>query len=208
MDLYLSSYKLGNKTTYLKKWIEEKNNNKILLIKNARDAKEQNNQEKDVINQDKKMLEQIGFDVTILDLKKFFYKSTDLKKFINNNYKAFCVIGGNVFVLRQAMKLSGFDLYLKENCKNNDLLYIGYSAGSCVLASSLKGLELVDEEINPYNSNVIIYDGIKLIDYSIAPHYKSNHKESKLIDGLVEFFENNKIKYKAIKDGEVIIEKI
>ena len=41
MILYLSSYKLGNKTEFLKKWINE-NGNKLALIVNARDAKEQN----------------------------------------------------------------------------------------------------------------------------------------------------------------------
>lgn len=207
MYLYLSSYKLGNETTYLRKWIKE-NDNKILLIKNARDAKEQNEEEKSIINQNIKMLENVGFNVAILDLKKYFNKSNELNKFITNNYKAFCVIGGNVFVLRQAMKLSGFDLYLKENCSNDDLLYIGYSAGICVLSPSLIGLDIVDKKINIYNSDEIIEEGVGLIDYSIAPHYKSNHPERALIDNLVTFFENNKIEYKTLKDGEVIAQKI
>lgn len=47
-----------------------------------------------------------------------------------------------------------------------------------------------------------------LIDYSIAPHYKSNHKETKLVDNMVEYYQKNDIKFKAIRDGEVIIEKI
>lgn len=207
MNSYLSSYKLGNNVSYLKRWIKE-NDNKILLIKNARDTKEQNEAEKNIIHQDIKMLEEIGFNVTILDLKEYFNKSDELKKFITNNYRAFCVIGGNVFVLRKAMQLSGFDSYLKENYNNDDLLYIGYSAGICVLSPSLVGLELVDDKINIYNSDEIIEEGLGLIDYSIAPHYKSDHPESKLIDDLVRFFEKNKVKYKTLSDGEVIIEKI
>lgn len=205
MNLYLSSYKLGNNVSYLKRWIKE-NDNKILLIKNARDTKEQNEAEKNIIHQDIKMLEEIGFNVTILDLKEYFNKSNELKKFITNNYRAFCVIGGNVFVLRKAMQLSGFDLYLKENYNNDDLLYIGYSAGICVLYPSLVGLELVDNKINIYNSDKIIEEGVGIIDYSIAPHYKSDHPESASIDNLVRFFEKNKVKYKTLSDGEVIIE--
>lgn len=207
MNLYLSSYKLGNEIAYLKKWIRE-NNNKILLIKNARDLKEQNSKEQDMIEQDIRMLEEIGFSVTILDLKKYFNKSIELNKLIDNNYNAFYVIGGNVFALRQAMKLSGFDIYLKKNCNNDNLLYMGYSAGICVLSPSLKGLELVDKEVNPYNSDEIIYEGIGLIDYSIAPHYKSEHKESQEVDRVVEYFNNNKVRYRALRDGEVIIQKI
>lgn len=205
MNLYLSSYKLGNNVSYLKRWIKE-NDNKILLIKNARDTKEQNEAEKNIIQQNIKMLEELGFNVTILDLKEYFNKSDELKKFITNNYRAFCVIGGNVFVLRKAMQLSGFDLYLKENYNNDDLLYIGYSAGICVLSPSLVGLELVDNKINIYNSDKIIEEGVGIIDYSIAPHYKSDHPESVSIDNLVRFFEKNKVKYKTLSDGEVIIE--
>lgn len=102
------------------------------------------------------------------------------------------------------MKLSGFDKYLIDNANNKNFLYIGYSAGSCVLSKSLNGFELVDNPLNPYNNNEVIYEGIGLIDYVIAPHYKSNHKESKLIDNVVEYFKNNNINYKTLRDGEVI----
>ena len=116
MKLYLSSYKLGNKTDFLKDWIRE-NDNKILLIKNSRDGKIQDEIEKNKINENIKMLEDIGFKVKILDLKQYFNNFEKLQEDVKN-YFAFCVIGGNVFVLRQAMKLSGFDRYLKEISKN------------------------------------------------------------------------------------------
>ena len=53
MKLYLSSYRLGDKVDYLKKWISE-NGRKILLIVNARDAKVQDETEK------KKVLEKVA----------------------------------------------------------------------------------------------------------------------------------------------------
>lgn len=46
-------------------------------------------------------------------------------------------MGGNVFVLRQSMKHSGFDIFLKEISNDDNYLYIGYSAGSCVLSKRL-----------------------------------------------------------------------
>lgn len=204
MLLYLSSYKLGNKTIYLKEWLKE-NSNKILLIPNARDAKVQDDIEKEKINQNIKMIEDVGFEVTILDLKKYFNHSENLYEKLKE-YNAICVIGGNVFVLRQAMKLSGFDKYLIDNFTNPNLLYIGYSAGSCVLSENLDGLQLVDEPINPYNENNVIYEGVGLLNYCIVPHYKSDHKESKLIDKVVEYMEENNRDYKPLSDGEVIIE--
>lgn len=134
MVLYLSSNKFGNKIDYLKDWIKN-HNHKILLIFNALDAKgyEKINEN---IKEDKKLLEEIGFDVTVIDLKEYFDNYEKLKKDFKN-YKAYCVMGGNVFVLRQAMKYSGFDNYLKEMA-NKDHLYISYSARSCVLSPNLK----------------------------------------------------------------------
>lgn len=204
MKLYLSSYLLGNKIDEIKKWIKE-NNNKILLICNARDAKIQDEKEKNKILQNIKMLEDVGFQVKILDLKQYFNNKDTLEKDIAN-YSSFCVIGGNVFVLRQAMKLSGFDNFLRKISNNDKYLYIGYSAGSCVLSNSLKGFDLVDDPINPYNDDDVIYEGIGLINYNIAPHYKSNHKESEAVEKVVEYFNTNNIKYKALRDGDVLIE--
>lgn len=205
MILYLSSFKLGNKTEYLKDWIKE-NNNKIALITNARDLKVQDGIEKEKINLNIQMLEEVGFEVTLLDLQKYFNDSERLRKDINN-FNAFCVIGGNVFVLRQAMKLSGFDEFLRENILNKKILYVGYSAGSCVLAKDLEGLHLVDEPINAYGDKVI-YEGVGLLEYCIAPHYKSNHKESEAIDKVIEYMKENNKSYKTLSDGEVIIQVI
>ncbi len=160
MILYLSSYKFGNKVDFLKDWIKN-NNNKILLIFNALDTKEYEKINEN-IEEDKKLLEEIGFCVTIADLKEYFGDYEKLKKDFKN-YKSYCVMGGNVFVLRQAMNYSGFDNYLKEIAHNKDYLYIGYSAGSCVLSNNLKIFDIVDEPINIYRGDKVIYEGIGLI---------------------------------------------
>lgn len=121
MILYISSKQFGSKTDFLKNWIK-KNDNRILLIANALDAKDKIKIEKNVEN-DKKILNQIGFDVTVVDLKQYFNNQEKLVKDFSK-YNAYCVIGGNVFVLRQAMKLSGFDEYLKSISNDNNYLYI------------------------------------------------------------------------------------
>ena len=48
-------------------------------------------------------------------------------------------------------------------------------------------------------------NGINLLDYLPLPHYKSEHPESALIDNVMEYCKENNIKYKPLKDGEVII---
>lgn len=206
MKLYLSSYKLGNNKEELKRWIEE-HGNKIVLIPNSRDVYEESERKSIGINKDIEELKNLGFEVTTVSLKEYFGQYDRLKKDLEQ-YSAFFAIGGNSFALRKAMQLSGFDRFLKEISSNSDYLYGGYSAGICVLAPNLHGLEIVDEPCNPYNKDEILYDGINLLDYLPTPHYKSEHPESKLMDDVIEYCKKNNVKYKTLRDGEVIIENI
>lgn len=206
MLLYLSSYKLGNKIEVLKNWIKE-NDNKIVFIANSRDWRPDTKEKEESIMKDILSLEEIGFEVKRIDLKEYFGKKEMLKKDLEG-YFAFYVIGGNTFTLRHAMKYSGFDKYLIEKSNSNKYLYAGYSAGICVLAPKLKGLDLVDEPINPYNKEDVAYNGLNILNFVPVPHYKSNHPESKLVDKVIEQFDESGIKYKALKDGDVIIKNI
>ncbi len=52
----------------------------------------------------------------------------------------------------------------------------------------------------------IIWDGLVLVPYSIAPHYRSDHPETELMEKAVDYFIENKMLFKALHDGEVIIE--
>ena len=202
MKLYLSSYKLGNKIDELKSWIKE-HGNKIVLIPNSRDIYEDSERLRNGILNDKMMLEEIGFDVDIISLKDYFNNQEKLFEDFNK-YNAFFVIGGNTFALRKAMQLSGFDDYLMNQVDNDNFLYAGYSAGICVLSPNMKGLELVDEPLNPYNDESVIYDGIGILDYVIVPHYKSDHPESHLVDKVVDYMNENGVKYVTLSDGDVL----
>lgn len=157
------------------------------------------------IQEDVKELEDLGFDVTVISLKDYFYNKEELRRKLDK-FNAFYVIGGNTFALRQAMFLSGFDEYLKSIKDNPNYLYAGYSAGICVLAKDMHGLEVCDDpNINPYGIETI-WEGLGYFDYIFLPHYKSNHKETKLIDDSVEYCNKNNIKYRTLRDGDVIIE--
>ena len=203
MKLYLSSYKLGDKTEELKKWIADYNN-KICLIPNSRDVFPDGERKVTGIQADVKDLEDLGFDVTVISLKDYFNRKEELSKRLEE-FSAFYVIGGNTFALRQAMYLSGFDEYLKSIEDKPDYLYAGYSAGICVLAKNMHGLDVCDDpSINPYGIETI-WEGLGYFDYIFLPHYKSNHKETKLIDDSVEYCNKNNIKYRTLRDGDVII---
>ena len=204
MKLYLSSYKVGNKAEELKKWIVE-HNNKICLIPNSRDIYPEGERKTEEIQKDVKELEDLGFEVTVISLKDYFNKKEELYERLEK-FSAFYVIGGNTFALRQAMFLSGFDKFLKSIENNPNYLYAGYSAGICVLAKDMHGLDVCDDpNINPYGIETI-WEGLGYFDYIFLPHYKSNHKETKLIDDSVEFCIKNNIKFKTLHDGDVILE--
>lgn len=204
MKLYLSSYKLGNKTEVLKQWIKE-NGNKIVIIANSRDWSPDTKEKEESIKRNIADLQELGFDVKRIDLRDYFSNNEKLKEDLRDYY-AFYVIGGNVYSLRMAMKYSGFDDYIKEAANKEQYLYTGYSAGICVLSPTLYGLDIVDEPLNPYSDEPVLYDGLELLDYIPVPHYKSDHPESELVDKVVGLFDEKGINYKTLKDGEVIIE--
>lgn len=205
MKFYLSSYKLGNKTNDLVRLMSH--NKKIAYIPNACDFSNADiERRKKGIEMDMESLSEIGFVPELLDLKEYFYRTNDLREKIKEFGGVF-VRGGNTFILRQAMKLSGFDIIFNELITDENFVYSGYSAGACVLAPDLKALQNVD---NPYDFPYLeyketIWEGLGYLDYIILPHYKSNHPESEDIDKEVEFCKKNNIPFKTLSDGEVII---
>lgn len=205
MKFYLSSYKVGNETDKLKTLIPA-NNKKTAYISNALDFSNDAERRKQSEQSDIEQLKPFGLDVELFDLRDYFGKKTELEKKIAE-FGVIWVRGGNCFVLRQAMKLSRLDDILKDLLKKEDILYGGYSAGVCVLAPTLKGMELVDDpNVKPYDTQKeTIWDGVGILDYTIVPHYKSDHPESRKVDETVEYMEKNKIPFKPLKDGEVII---
>ena len=208
MKLYLSSYRLGNDTSVLKDWLLTHDNN-ILVIPNALDVFPDVERKSNSIEDKNKDLVELGFVPKILDLRNYFSKPEDLKNDIKD-YKSFFVQGGNTFTLRRAMKLSGFDNYLKSISEKPDYLYSGFSAGICVLAKDLHGLDLVDDpNIDPYDYGKIIWDGVGLIDFVPVPHFDTpSHPESRFMNDVVKYLGEHHVYYKTLKDGDVIVEDI
>lgn len=206
MKFYLSSFKIGNEERKLIE-LTENGNKKVAYINNALDFATDLERKNKSDAADITDLQRIGFTVDILDLKKYFHNHDGLKEKLDQ-YDVIWVRGGNTFVLAQAMRLSGFDEIVKKYYREKrDILYGGYSAGGCILGPTLKGIHLADEpEQKPYGEeHQTIWDGLCILDYVIAPHYKSDHQESNDMDRAIEFMIDNKILFKALKDGEVII---
>ena len=155
---------------------------------------------------DQEALEELGFKVELLDLRKYFGQKELLRRELQNIH-AFYAIGGNTFVLRKAMQLSGFDELLLEYSNDSNYLYAGYSAGICCLCKDLSAISIMDDpQIDPYDSGTPpIYHGIGFIEETIIPHFMSDHKETEAASRTVEFCKQNGISYKALRDGEVLM---
>jgi dipeptidase E len=203
MRLFLSSYRIGNHPEKLVELIGD--NKKVADITNAGDLLTPVEiQER--LEGDRVMFNDLRLDSEHLDLRNYFEKDPNVLEKKLRTYGLIWVRGGNVFNLRQAMKRSGFDDVIKKLLNEDALAYGGYSAGACVMTPSLKGIDIVDDP-NAFPEGYehkIIWEGLDIIPYEIAPHYKSDHPESAGIDKVVAYYEDNKIPYKALQDGEAI----
>lgn len=200
MRMYLSSYKIGNQPERLKALVA---GTTLAFIPNAMDHVEATDREESngIALEE---VRSVGIHVEPLDLRAYFGHPSALMEDLAM-FGGVWIRGGNTFVLRQAMRLSGFDEIIRAKAKT-DFLYAGYSAAACVLAPTLHGLQQVDDpSAHPYSNSTVIWEGLGLLDYLILPHYKSDHPESKDIDKEVEYCKREGIKYRTLQDGEVII---
>ena len=204
MKLYLSSSGLGNDGDRLVSMLPA--NRKAAVIFSALDFSDDAERKQATVDREIEQLAGLGLEAEALDLRSYFGQpeplASDMAKF-----GMLWVIGGNTFVLRRAMRQSGLDRLLVESRVNSDFVYGGYSAGCCVLAPTLRGIDLVDDpQVVPEGyEREVVWDGLSLVDYCIAPHYRSDMEESPLIEEAVQYFIDNKMLFKALRDGEVIV---
>lgn len=208
MNFYLSSYKFGNQIVKLKEMLPR--GATIGHINNARDSSKINTKVRiNILKEEMAFMDDLGYVNEHIDLKNYFNKENELRKKIAD-LNGLWVCGGNAFVLRQAMKLSGFENIFRELQHKKDFFYGGYSAGICVLSNSLRYIQDVDTPNDfPYQEiKETIWEGLNLFDYGILPHFDSDHPESELIDKAIKRCVDNKWPFKTLKDGEVIINEI
>lgn len=203
MRFYLSSFKLGDHINKLKELVGFET--EVMIILNARDYKTPEERNK-YLDWEMGEFKNIGFNVEELDLRNYFGKEKYLENLLNKKQLVW-IDGGNTFLLRRAMKQSGFDMIVTKLLKDDKIVYGGFSAGSVVLQKDLHGLDLVDDPniISEGYEKETIWEGLGLIDFYLAVHYKSNHPESATVDKEVELCKRNNIPYKTLRDGEVLI---
>lgn len=203
MKLYLSSYKFGNHLPELKRLMGEKK--RVAVIMNAVDY---GDPERQLLSysQQAEELTRMGLEPFLLDLREYFDNPGGMFEVISG-IDAFWINGGNVFILKRAFEQSGLWPLLKEMVIQEKLVYAGYSAASCLAAPTLRGAEILDDpNIVPRGyQDEFSWEGLGLIQYNLAVHYKSNHPESDMVEEEIDYYKEHDIPYKTLRDGEVLL---
>ncbi len=149
---------------------------------------------------------EMGFTTEELDLRHYFGRAEALKDKLCD-FGMIWAVGGNTFTLRKAFHYSGLDRILPELLRNDKIAYGGFSAGACILCPTLHGTEMADSpyEIIPHYGPEIMWDGLNLIDFHLAPHYKGHGPEAARIDDIIDYWIRRNFKFEVLSDGEVII---
>jgi len=204
MKFYLSSFRLGDQSERLATMTPK---GRIGYINNALDFSSANLERKKAhTERELGELRALGLKAEHVDLRDYFAETDALVEKLSELGAVF-ICGGNAFVLRQAMMLSGMDAFLWNLEDGADFLYAGYSAGPCVLSPTLRPYAIVDDATDtPYDGcDEVLWEGLKLLDFAFMPHWDSDHPESADIDKEIEFCERDGIPYRAVRDGEVFI---
>lgn len=202
MRLYLSSFGIGNRSDELLRLVGT--NRTVALVLNALDNRPE--ARSNWLRKQTLALEELGFAVTELDLRKYFGKSKELQSMLSG-MGLIWINGGNTFILRRVMKRSGFDVLVKNLLQQDLIVYGGFSAAAVVLHHDLHGLEITDDpnDVPSGDDPEIIWEGLGLIPFSLIVHYKSAHSESERANDEVRYYEERGIAYKTLTDGQVFV---
>jgi len=199
--LYLSSFRLGDRPERLVALLDAPST-AVAVIGNATDDRSEADRAAGV-RLEIEALGGLGLQPAEVDLRDFYDRPPAAVAETLARFPAVWVRGGNVFALRYAMARSGADRALTALLDKDALVYAGYSAGACVLAPSLRGLESCDD---PSVAGEVIWDGLGVLDFAIVPHVGSpGHPESEALTALAARYRAEGVAHRALRDGEALV---
>ena len=204
MRMYLSSFRMGDQPEQLVKLLDAPG--PAAVIASALDGAS-DDVRREGIERELGALAELGLNAEELDLREYFGARERLAAELVR-YRLVWLRGGNAFMLRHALAASGADAVLTDLLGQDALVYGGYSAGCCVLAPSLHGLELVDEPeaVSEAYGVPPIWDGLGLLEYAFVPHVASpGHPETEACDRLAEHYRTEGVPHRTLRDGQALV---
>ena len=112
----------------------------------------------------------LGLQADLLDLRPYFGEPERMTAAIAR-FDLVWVMGGNGFVLRRAMKQSGFDGVIVELLEGDAIVYGGCAAGAVVAGPTLRGIELMDDPCETARGlrHRLVWGGLGLTDLRHRP---------------------------------------
>jgi dipeptidase E len=147
-----------------------------------------------------------GLTAFDLDLRRFFGRPEALAAELDDVGLVWAT-GGNAFLLRRAMRQSGFDALIGDLLLRDRLAYGGWSAGAVVAGPSLIGLDAMDRPdvlAEGYEAPVV-WEGLGLIPEIVVPHVRSQHTESAAAGNVVARLRALGEPFIALRDGEALV---
>ena len=200
MRLFLSSYRLGNRPEELLRLL--RGGRRIALIMNAADYKPPE-ERAESLQRELDELGGLGLHVTNVDLRDYFGRPEALIGALAG-MNGLYVRGGNVYILRRALRQSSADILIPVLLAEDRLVYAGYSAGPCMLGPTLRGIE--SEEDDPHfvpdgYEAPVLWDGLGLLPYAILPHYDPDRPD---MQATAHYCIENHVPFVALRDGEAL----
>jgi dipeptidase E len=148
----------------------------------------------------------LGLEPAALDLRAHFGDPQSLRTRLRD-YDLAWASGGNSFVLRRAMRLSGFDRIIGDLVGADAIAYGGDGAGAAVAGPSLAGLELMDDPLAlpAGDDEPPVWNGLGLIPFALVPHYRSRHPSAAAAEKVVAYLTTRKLRHQALSDGDAVV---
>jgi dipeptidase E len=193
--LYLSSLYVGDRAEDLVRQVGA--GGRVAVVANAMDADPDRTAG---VRRELRELAGLGLDPTELDLRAHDEHSLTAEL---AGYAGLWVRGGNTFLLREAMARSALDEVLPGLLERDEIAYAGWSAGACVLAPTLRGIELCDDpaEVKRLWGTPARYDGLDVVEVVVVPHVGTDP----CADETIRRYDADGTPYLPLCDGEVVV---
>jgi dipeptidase E len=204
MRLYLSSFRNGDHTERLLGL--RRTERPLAVVVNAVDVVDAETR-RDAVAGEFERVGSIGLTCQEVDLRDHVGDAAGLETRLRE-HEVVWVRGGNVFGLRYAMHLSGADEVIPRLLAEDAVVYAGYSAGPCILAPSLRGLELCDDVgvVRELYHADPIWEGLGVMDEAFVPHLDSpGHPETELLKPVAEQYARDGVPHLRLHDGDVYV---
>ncbi|MEZ0093024.1 Type 1 glutamine amidotransferase-like domain-containing protein [Streptacidiphilus sp. EB129] len=207
MRLYLSSFRIGDHPDRLIALLGDVGPGDIAVIANAMDSVPEDVR-RSAVELEVDALTALGFHPRELDLRDFFDQPQAAVQAALDRFPAVWARGGNAFMLRYALARSGADEALTGLLRRDAIVYAGYSAGPCVLAPSLRGLEYCDfpEHVTETWGDEPVWDGLGILDHAFVPHIDSpGHFETEMCGVVAEHYRTDGTPHRTLRDGQALV---